>query len=91
MEAGRLAVVYGYRGRITAAVTVNMAKSLEHYRNLIEAAAPFPPEPGAADRPLAAEIAIPSDVPSPAGLSHGPTVALTGHLPDRRLVTVQHG
>ncbi|WP_274918584.1 NAD(P)/FAD-dependent oxidoreductase [Streptomyces sp. WZ-12] len=91
LEAGRLAVVYGYRGRVTAAVTVNMAKALEHYRNLIESAAPFPPEPGAADRPLAAEIAIPSDVPDPKGLSHGPTVALTGHLPDRRLVTVQHG
>ncbi|MEV7379708.1 ferredoxin [Streptomyces lydicus] len=32
---------------------------------------------------------VPSDVPDPTVLSHGPTVALTGHLPDRRLAVVQ--
>ncbi|MFF7187450.1 NAD(P)/FAD-dependent oxidoreductase [Streptomyces sp. NPDC008222] len=89
LEARRLAMVYGYRGRVTAAVTVNMAKTLEYYQHLIETAAPFPPAPGAADRPMAAEIPIPSDVPDPKGLSHGPTVALTGYLPDRRLTVVQ--
>ncbi|WEO99175.1 FAD-dependent oxidoreductase [Streptomyces sp. FXJ1.172] len=86
----RLVAVYGYRGRITAAVTVNMAKWLEYYQGLIEAAAPFPPAPGAADgHPLVTEFALPSDVPDPRGLSHGPTVALTGHLPDRRLTVVR--
>ncbi|MDF3290695.1 NAD(P)/FAD-dependent oxidoreductase [Streptomyces silvisoli] len=89
LEERRLAMVYGYRGRVTAAVTVDMAKSLEYYRHLIETAAPFPPAPGAADRPMAAEIPVPSDVPDPKGLSHGPTVALTGHLPDRRLTVIQ--
>ncbi|MFJ9448445.1 NAD(P)/FAD-dependent oxidoreductase [Kitasatospora sp. NPDC101235] len=89
LEERRLAVVYGYQGRVTAAVTVNMAKSLDYYTHLIETAAPFPPTPGASDRPLAAEIPIPSDVPDPKGLSHGPTVALTGHLPYRRLIVVQ--
>jgi hypothetical protein len=34
---------------------------------------------------------MPSDVPDPKVLSHGPTVALTGHLPDRRLVLRQWG
>ncbi|MFI6925847.1 NAD(P)/FAD-dependent oxidoreductase [Nonomuraea spiralis] len=91
LEARRLAVVYGYRGRVTAAVTVNMAKSLEYYQHLIETAAPFPPAPGAADRTLAAELPLPSDVPDPKGLSHGPLVALTGHLPDRRLTMVRPG
>ncbi|MFI2300419.1 NAD(P)/FAD-dependent oxidoreductase [Actinacidiphila glaucinigra] len=86
LEARRLVVVYGYRGRVTAAVTVNMAKSLEYYERLIESAAPFPPPPGAADRRAAAEVPLPSDVPDPSRLSHGPTVALTGYLPDRRLV-----
>ncbi|MFE9611105.1 NAD(P)/FAD-dependent oxidoreductase [Streptomyces sp. NPDC006012] len=86
LEARRLAMVYGFRGRVTAAVTVDMAKSLEYYQNLIETAAPFPPAPGASDRPMAAEVPVPSDVPDPATLYHGPTVALTGHLPDRRLV-----
>lgn len=89
LEARRLAVVYGYQGRVTAAVTVDMAKSLDYYRHLIETAAPFPPPPGAADRALAADVPIPSDVPDPKGLSHGPTVALTGYLPDRRLTVVQ--
>ncbi|WP_225828712.1 NAD(P)/FAD-dependent oxidoreductase [Streptomyces naphthomycinicus] len=89
LEARRLAVVYGYRGRVTAAVTVDMAKSLDYYRHLIETAAPFPPPPGAADRAIAADVPIPSDVPDPKGLSHEPVVALTGHLPDRRLMVVQ--
>ncbi|MFF5438618.1 NAD(P)/FAD-dependent oxidoreductase [Streptomyces achromogenes] len=89
LEAGRLAMVYGYRGRVTAAVTVDMAKSVDYYRHLIETAAPFPPPPGAADRALTADIPVPSDVPDPGGLSHEPVVALTGHLPDRRLMVVQ--
>ncbi|MEV4440349.1 FAD/NAD(P)-binding oxidoreductase, partial [Streptomyces sp. NPDC049577] len=87
-EEGRLVAVYGYRGRVTAAVSVNRAKWLEHYLRLIETAAPFPPGPGAADAPPAAEP-VPSDVPDPKVLSHGPTVALTGHVPDRRLTLVR--
>jgi 3-phenylpropionate/trans-cinnamate dioxygenase ferredoxin reductase component len=86
----RLVAVYGYRGRITAAVTINMAKWLEYYQGLIETAAPFPPGPGAADaRPLVAEFPVPSNVPDPKGLFHGPTVALTGHLPDQRLTVAR--
>ncbi|MFF5563483.1 NAD(P)/FAD-dependent oxidoreductase [Streptomyces sp. NPDC012623] len=88
VREGRLVAVYGYRGRITAAVSVNRAKWLEHYRHLIETAAPFPPGRGAADRPESAEP-VPSDVPDPRLLTHGPTVALTGHLPDRRLTMVR--
>ncbi|MGW4203897.1 NAD(P)/FAD-dependent oxidoreductase [Streptomyces sp. NPDC004726] len=84
----KLVVVYGYRGRVTAAVSVNRAKWLEYYQHLIETAAPFPPPPGAADGPTA-PAPVPSDVPDPAVLSHGPTVALTGHLPDRRLAVVR--
>ncbi|GAB7029305.1 FAD-dependent oxidoreductase [Streptomyces sp. NPDC021749] len=86
----RLVAVYGYRGRVTAAVSVNHAKSLEYYQRLIETAAPFPPPPGAADQ-AESPAPVPSDVPDPKVLSHGPTVALTGHLPDRRLTLVQPG
>ncbi|MCQ4084442.1 FAD-dependent oxidoreductase [Streptomyces sp. RB6PN25] len=90
LDERRLAMVYGYQGRVTAAVTVDMAKSLEYYQSLIETAAPFPPGPGAADgRPLLTEFTLPSDVPDPKELSHGPTVALTGYLPDRRLTVVR--
>ncbi|MDX3096704.1 FAD-dependent oxidoreductase [Streptomyces sp. ME19-03-3] len=90
LREARLVVVYGYKGRVTAAVSVNRAKWLDYYRNLIETAAPFPPEPGAADR-ATPMLPLPSDVPDPAVLSHGPTVALTGHLPDRRLTLVRSG
>ena len=87
-ENRRLVAVYGYRGRVTAAVSVNRAKWLEYYERLIETAAPFPPEPATVDQP-ASRTPVPSDVPDPKVLSHGPTVALTGYLPDRRL-TLRH-
>ncbi|RLV10326.1 FAD-dependent oxidoreductase [Streptomyces griseocarneus] len=89
-EERRLVAVYGYQGRVTAAVTVNSAKSLEHYEELICTGAPFPPGPDAADHVPGREPE-PSDVPDPRGLTHGPTVALTGHLPDRRLVVLRPG
>ncbi|MBO1418442.1 NAD(P)/FAD-dependent oxidoreductase [Streptomyces sp. FH025] len=84
----RFVAVYGYRGRITAAVSVNRAKYLEHYQRLIETAAPFPPDWDGVEPP-ASRTPVSSDVPDPKVLSHGPTVALTGHLPDRRL-TLRH-
>lgn len=89
-EARRFVAVYGYRGRITAAVSVNRAKYLEYYERMIETAAPFPPEPATVDPP-SRRTPVPSDVPDPKVLSHGPTVALTGYLPDRRLVLKQWG
>ncbi|MCW7988542.1 ferredoxin reductase [Streptomyces platensis subsp. clarensis] len=88
LKDARLVAVYGYRGRVTAAVSVNQARSLEYYQRLIETAALFPPAPGAADQ-IESPVPVPSDVPDPKLLSHGPTVALTGHMPDRRLTVVQ--
>jgi 3-phenylpropionate/trans-cinnamate dioxygenase ferredoxin reductase component len=88
LETRRFVAVYGYRGRVTAAVSVNRAKYLEYYERLIETAAPFPPEPAIVDPP-ACRTPMPSDVPDPKTLYHGPTVALTGYLPDRRLVVRQ--
>jgi NADPH-dependent 2,4-dienoyl-CoA reductase/sulfur reductase-like enzyme len=90
LESRRFVAVYGYRGRVTAAVSVNRAKYLEYYEHLIETAAPFPPAQSTVD-PSAACAPFPSDVPDPKVLSHGPTVALTGYLPDRRLVLKQWG
>jgi 3-phenylpropionate/trans-cinnamate dioxygenase ferredoxin reductase subunit len=80
LEKRRLVAVYGYRGRVTAAVSINRAKWLEHYERLIEAAAPFPPEPATVEP--ASRTPVPSDVPDPKVLSHGPAVALTGYLPE---------
>jgi hypothetical protein len=90
LEKRRFVAVYGYRGRVTAAVSVNRAKWLEHYLTLIETAAPFPPDSATVEQP-ASRTPIPSDVPDPKVLYHGPTVALTGHLPDRRLTLRRWG
>jgi NADPH-dependent 2,4-dienoyl-CoA reductase/sulfur reductase-like enzyme/ferredoxin len=77
----RFIAAYGYRGRITAAVAFNQAKSLEFYEGLIDRAAPFPPSfrtvPQPTDgRPVAAEV--------PDRPTHQATVVVTGHRPSER-------
>ena len=47
----RFVAAYGYRGRLTAAVTFDQAMWLEFYQELIEKAAPFPPDFRMAGRP----------------------------------------
>jgi NADPH-dependent 2,4-dienoyl-CoA reductase/sulfur reductase-like enzyme/ferredoxin len=83
----RFVAVYGYRGRVTAAVAFNQAKWLEYYAGLIDRAAPFPPASrtvdGPADgHPVAAEV---PDRPMPYA-----TVVVTGHDPNERRVTEMH-
>ncbi|MEU6339801.1 FAD-dependent oxidoreductase [Streptomyces sp. NPDC046977] len=85
VEKRSFVAVYGYRGRLTAAVSFNQSRWLDYYCTLIEAAAPFPPDPGTFDRPEDVVVQA-ADVPDPSQLSHGPTVAVTGHLPDERRV-----
>ena len=75
----RFAAVYGYRGRITAAVTFDHGRWLDFYRRLIESAA-VPARVRRARPPRPYEV-HPTEVHDPALLSHGPTVAVTGHLP----------
>ncbi|MEG3627574.1 NAD(P)/FAD-dependent oxidoreductase [Streptomyces poriticola] len=83
LEERRFVALYGYRGRVTAAVTFDQAMWIDFYGGLIEAAAPFPPAFDTVGRPEKTEV-LPSDVRDPAILSHGPTVSVTGHLPDER-------
>jgi 3-phenylpropionate/trans-cinnamate dioxygenase ferredoxin reductase component len=78
LESSRFVAVYGHRGRITAAVSVNHTKWLEHYERLIEAGAPFPPEQNTVEPALG--IPVSSEVPGAELLSHGPSAALTGHM-----------
>jgi NADPH-dependent 2,4-dienoyl-CoA reductase/sulfur reductase-like enzyme/ferredoxin len=83
----RFVAVYGYRGRITAAVAFNQAKWLEFYARLIDRAAPFPPSSCTVDepadmRPVAAEV---PDRPTPYA-----TVMVTGHEPSERRVARVH-
>jgi NAD(P)H-nitrite reductase large subunit len=77
-SAASFAAAYGNAdGQIVAAVTFNHGRYLDHYRQLIELAAPLPgPYSGG----------LPSQ-PQPAGFAaagadyHGPTVIVTGHSP----------
>ncbi|MGI8330262.1 FAD-dependent oxidoreductase [Actinomadura scrupuli] len=79
---GRFVAVYGYRGRITAAVGFNQAKWLEFYAALIENAAPFPPAFDHVDRPADVRP-VPAEVP--VRPTFEATVVVTGHQPgDRR-------
>lgn len=72
------AAAYGNsEGRIVAAVTFNHGRWLEHYRRLIENAAPLP-APFSDGPPGKPE---PARFPHPAGPYHGPTVIVTGHSP----------
>ncbi|MFJ9773899.1 NAD(P)/FAD-dependent oxidoreductase [Kitasatospora sp. NPDC101157] len=85
----RFVAAYGYRGRVTAAVSFNNAKWLDHYQALIETAAPFPPPYPAPDQPADAKP-VPVDFPGPTLLAQGATVVVTGHDPSERRVTAAY-
>jgi NADPH-dependent 2,4-dienoyl-CoA reductase/sulfur reductase-like enzyme len=88
-EEFRFVAVYGYRGRITAAVTFDQGIWLEFYQGLIEQAAPFPPRFRTVD-PAGAACPVPAQVPDRVTASHGATVVVTGHDPaERRAWLVQ--
>ncbi|MGW4562195.1 NAD(P)/FAD-dependent oxidoreductase [Streptomyces sp. NPDC004561] len=82
----RFVAAYGYQGRVTAAVSFNNAKWLDHYRKLIETAAPFPPPCPTPDQPVDTKP-VPVDFPGPVLLAQGATVVVTGHDPSERRVT----
>jgi 3-phenylpropionate/trans-cinnamate dioxygenase ferredoxin reductase component len=85
----RFVAAYGYRGRMTAAVTFDQAMWLEFYQNMIETAQPFPPEFRAVDQPAAQE-AVPVGMPPREVRDHA-TVRVTGHDPsERRAELVYH-
>jgi 3-phenylpropionate/trans-cinnamate dioxygenase ferredoxin reductase subunit len=76
----RFAAVYGFRGRITGAVTFNHAKWLPFYERLIEQAAPFPPAFDTVDRPDDM-LPVPAGIPSRTLMARDATVVVTGHRP----------
>jgi NADPH-dependent 2,4-dienoyl-CoA reductase/sulfur reductase-like enzyme/ferredoxin len=79
----RFAAVYGYKGRVTAAVAFDQAHWLEFYERLIEQAAPFPPTFSHLDEPTFG-APMPAQVPTRASAVHEATVVVTGHEPSRR-------
>ncbi len=86
----RFVAVYGYQGRITAAVTFDQAMWLEYYQRLIEEAAPFPPDGRTVDRPDGTRP-VPAGVPERTVPAMGATVVVTGHDPAERRVSLVHG
>ncbi|MEU4111954.1 NAD(P)/FAD-dependent oxidoreductase [Streptomyces sp. NPDC048208] len=83
----RFVGVYGFKGRIVAAVTFDNARWLEYCQRQIEQGAPFPVEYPTVDRRPEGRQPVPADFPDPSLPTHGPTVTLSGYSPaDRRLV-----
>src|SRR5215472_11671287 len=77
----RFVAAYGYRGRITAAVSFDHGIWLDRYQKMIEAAEPFPPPFPTVDEPSYRQ-------PLPAGIDQKErfhaTVTVTGHDPSER-------
>jgi len=83
----RFVAAYGYRGRLTAAVSFDHGIWLDFYQKMIEAAAPFPPAFPAVDEPSYRQ-------PLPAQIDQKErfhaTVAVTGHDPSERQAEILH-
>ncbi|MFD4414443.1 NAD(P)/FAD-dependent oxidoreductase [Streptomyces sp. NPDC058475] len=85
-EERRFTGVYGYQGRVIAAVTFDQTKWLQFYQQLIETGAPFPPSFPTVDRRSDGQHPMDADFPDPSVPTHGPTVTLSGYSPaDRRM------
>ncbi|MCW2931902.1 MAG: ferredoxin reductase, partial [Actinomycetia bacterium] len=80
----RFVAVYGYRGRVTAAVGFDQGMWLESYQKMIDAAAPFPPgflDVGGQDD----RHPMPVGLPDPRSrMTYDATVMVTGHDPSER-------
>ena len=78
---------YGYRGRMTAAVSFDHGIWLDFYQKMIEAAGPFPPPFPVVDEPSYRQ-------PLPAQIDQQErfhaTVAVTGHNPSERQAEIIH-
>jgi 3-phenylpropionate/trans-cinnamate dioxygenase ferredoxin reductase subunit len=80
VEARRFVAAYGRRGRLVAAVAVDMPRTLEGYGALIEAGAPFPPELHPADGPAEPRV-VAAGVPVLGLSTHSPIAVATGPGP----------
>jgi NADPH-dependent 2,4-dienoyl-CoA reductase/sulfur reductase-like enzyme len=77
----RLVAAYGRKGRVVAAVAVDMPRWLPAYQALIEVGAPFPPQLHAADGP--AELRpVSAGFPPQGQATHSPSAAVTGPGPN---------
>ncbi|GHI09365.1 ferredoxin reductase [Streptomyces cellostaticus] len=80
----RFVGVYGFQGRVIAAVSFDSTRWLEFYQREIERGAPFPVEYLTVDRRPEGRKPVPADFPDPSLPTHGPTVTLSGYSPTER-------
>ncbi|MFJ6214950.1 NAD(P)/FAD-dependent oxidoreductase [Streptomyces sp. NPDC092296] len=86
LTEGRFVGVYGFQGRVIAAVAFDQAKWLGFYQQLIESAAVFPFDTPGVDPGRDGGRPVPARFPDSSVPTHGPTVTLTGHSPtDQRI------
>jgi hypothetical protein len=85
----RFLAVYGYKGRIVAAVAFNQNKWLEFYEPLIEQAAPFPPSFHHVDESAPAHP-VPAGFQPTASPTQDATAVVTGHDPNERRARLTH-
>ncbi|MET9607563.1 FAD-dependent oxidoreductase [Streptomyces sp. NPDC006512] len=83
--------VYGYQGRVIAAVTFDNCRWLPFYQQMIEANTAFPPPFPTVDRRPEGHKPMPADFPDPSVPTHGPTISLTGYSPADRKMTFTPG
>jgi NADPH-dependent 2,4-dienoyl-CoA reductase/sulfur reductase-like enzyme/ferredoxin len=81
----RFVAVYGYRGRMTAAISFDQAMWLDYYQKMIEAAEPFPPPFPAVDEP-SYQQPLPAQIDQKEKFQA--TVRVTGHDPSERQATI---
>ncbi|OKK20377.1 ferredoxin reductase [Streptomyces sp. CB00455] len=83
----RFAAVYGYQGRVIAAVTFDNCRWLPFYQQQIESGAPFPVPFPTVDRRPDGRKPMPADFPDPSVPTHGPTITLSGYSPADKKMT----
>jgi NADPH-dependent 2,4-dienoyl-CoA reductase/sulfur reductase-like enzyme/ferredoxin len=85
----RFVAVYGYKGRIVAAVAFNQNKWVEFYEPLIEQAAPFPPSFQHVDCSGGGQP-VPAGFQPATSPTQDATVVVTGHDPNERRARLTH-
>jgi NADPH-dependent 2,4-dienoyl-CoA reductase/sulfur reductase-like enzyme/ferredoxin len=89
LESRRFVAAYGFQGRVIGAVSFDQALWLDFYKDLIEEAAPFPPDLRMVGRD--GMRPVPAAFPPPSVPTHDATVVVTGHDPSQRqAVFVRH-
>ncbi|HTK09678.1 MAG TPA: FAD-dependent oxidoreductase [Ktedonobacteraceae bacterium] len=81
VSARRFVAAYGHKGRMVAALAVNMPRGLDVYEMLIAQKSPFPPALNAPDGPTPLHV-VSSGFPTQEQPTHSPVATTTGPGPN---------